>query len=56
MAKLRPELVDKMAEPAILNRATYACAAVLMDRYDWPGMADIGVTGGSQAEAAPSAE
>ena len=45
-----------MVEPTIYNRATYACAAVLMDRYDWPGMADLAATGGSQAEAAPSVE
>ena len=41
MAKLRPELVEKMVEPVIYNRATYACAAVTKDRYDWPGASDL---------------
>ena len=38
MEKLRPEIAAKMVEPPIYNRATYACAAVTMDRFDWPGM------------------
>ena len=41
MAKLRPDIAPKMVEPAIHNRATYSCAAVKMDRYDWPGMPDL---------------
>ena len=39
--KLRPEIAAKMVEPPIYNGATYACAAVTMDRFDWPGMADL---------------
>jgi hypothetical protein len=54
MAKLRPEIAAKMAEPAIYNRATYSCAAVLMDRFDWPGAADLSTGGGQQV--APSAQ
>jgi hypothetical protein len=38
MEKLRPDIAAKMVEPTIYNRATYACAAVTMDRFDWPGM------------------
>jgi hypothetical protein len=41
MEKLRPDIAPKMVEPTIYNRATYACAAVTMDRFDWPGMADL---------------
>ncbi len=41
MSKLRPDISAKMVEPVILNRATYACAAVTMDRFDWPGMGDL---------------
>lgn len=41
MAKLRPEIAAKMVEAPIHNRATYSCAAVTMDRFDWPGMADL---------------
>ena len=41
MEKLRPDIAAKMVEPTIYNRATYACAAVTMDRFDWPGMADL---------------
>ena len=41
MEKLRPDIAAKMVEPAINNRATYSCAAVTMDRFDWPGMADL---------------
>ena len=44
MTTLRPDIAAKMVEPAILNHATYSCAAVRMDRYDWPGMADLDVT------------
>ena len=38
MASLRPDIASKMVEPALYNRATYSCAAVTMDRFDWPGM------------------
>jgi hypothetical protein len=48
MAKLRPEIAAKMAEPAIFNRATYSCAAVLMDRFDWPGAAELSTGAGQQ--------
>ena len=41
MTGLRPDIAAKMVEPAIHNRATYACAAVTMDRFDWPGMSDL---------------
>ena len=47
MAKLRPDIALKMVEPTIHNHATYSCAAVTMDRFDWPGMSDL-----SAAEAA----
>jgi hypothetical protein len=50
MAKLRPDISAKMVEPPIHNRATYACAAVTMDRFDWPGMSDLS----QAAEASPS--
>jgi hypothetical protein len=51
MSKLRPEIAGKMVEPEIYNRATYACAAVLMDRFDWPGMKDLSA---ANAEAGPA--
>ena len=51
MAKLRPDIAGKMVEAPIHNRATYACAAVMMDRFDWPGMSDL-----SAAKAAAEAE
>lgn len=41
MEQLRPDIAAKMVEPPIHNRATYACAAVTMDRFDWPGMPDL---------------
>ncbi len=41
MTRLRPDIAAKMVEPAIVNRATYACAAVTMTRFDWPGMPDL---------------
>jgi hypothetical protein len=37
VAKLRPELAGKLVEAPIENGATYSCAAVTMDRFDWPG-------------------
>ena len=49
MAKLRPDIATKMVEPTIYNRATYACAAVTMDRFDWPGMEDLPQAPGSIA-------
>jgi hypothetical protein len=41
LGKLRPELAGKLVEAPIVNRATYSCAAVTMDRFDWPGMSDL---------------
>jgi hypothetical protein len=41
LAKLRPELAGKLVEAPLVNRATYSCAAVTMDRFDWPGMGAI---------------
>jgi hypothetical protein len=41
LAKLRPELAGKLVEAPIRNRATYSCASVTMDRYDWPGAQEI---------------
>ncbi len=41
LAKLRPELAGKLVEAPLVNRATYSCAAVTMDRFDWPGMGEI---------------
>ena len=41
MTALRPDIAAKMVEPTIHNRATYSCAAVTMDRFDWPGMPDL---------------
>jgi hypothetical protein len=49
MTALRPDIAARMVEPAIHNRATYACAAVTMDRFDWPGMPEL-----TQAPAAPA--
>jgi hypothetical protein len=48
MAKHRPDIADKMAEPPIYNRATYACAAVLMARFDWAGMEELPASSGGQ--------
>lgn len=44
MAKLKPAVAAKMVEAPIQNRATYACAAVTMDRYDWPGAGELAST------------
>jgi hypothetical protein len=41
LAKLRPELAGKLVEVPVHNRATYSCAAVTMDRFDWPGAPEI---------------
>jgi hypothetical protein len=41
MTALRPDIAAKMVEAPMHNRATYACAAVTMDRFDWPGMPDL---------------
>jgi len=46
MTTLRPEIAAKLVEPAIANRATYSCAAVKMDRFDWPGMPDLAQASG----------
>jgi hypothetical protein len=47
MAKLRPEIAANMVEPSIYNRATYSCAAVRMDRFDWPGMSNLTTAAGT---------
>ena len=44
MATLRPNIAAGMVESPIYNRATYSCAAVLMTRFDWPGMTDLAPT------------
>jgi hypothetical protein len=41
LAKLRPELAGKLVEAPIRNHATYSCAAVTMDRFDWPGAPEV---------------
>jgi len=41
LAKLRPELAGKLTEATIRDRASYSCASVTMDRYDWPGAEDV---------------
>lgn len=41
LGRLRPELAGKLVAVPIRNRATYSCAAVTMDRYDWPGAPDL---------------
>jgi hypothetical protein len=41
LTKLRPELAGKLVEVPIRNRATYSCAAVTMDRFDWPGAPEL---------------
>jgi hypothetical protein len=41
LAKLRPDLASKLTEAPIKNRATYSCAAVTMDRFDWPGAPNL---------------
>lgn len=41
LGKLRPDLATKLVEVPIKNRATYSCAAVTMDRFDWPGAPDL---------------
>jgi len=46
MTQLRPDIAAGMVEPIIHNRATYACAAVTMDRFDWPGMPDVSQASG----------
>ena len=58
MAKLRPDIAGKMVEAPIRNRATYACAAVMMDRFDWPGMPDLAAAEAvtEPAPVAPPAE
>jgi hypothetical protein len=44
MAKLKPAVAAGMVEAPIQNRATYSCAAVTMDRYDWPGAGELAST------------
>jgi hypothetical protein len=41
LAKLRPDLAGKLVEPPLQNHATYSCAAVTMDRFDWPGVPEL---------------
>ena len=41
LARLRPDLAGRLVEAPIHNRATYSCAAVTMDRFDWPGAPDL---------------
>lgn len=41
LATLRPELAGKLVEVPVHNRATYSCAAVTMDRFDWPGASEL---------------
>ncbi|HVM22557.1 MAG TPA: hypothetical protein VM308_04540 [Sphingomicrobium sp.] len=41
LSSLRPELAGKLVEVPLYNRATYSCAAVTMDRFDWPGAAEL---------------
>lgn len=41
LGKLRPDLASKLVEVPVQNRATYSCAAVSMDRYDWPGAPEL---------------
>ena len=55
MAKLRPDIAGKMVEAPIHNRATYSCAAVMMDRFDWPGMTDLAAAATQAAAAAEPA-
>ncbi|WP_300974135.1 hypothetical protein [Sphingomonas sp. LHG3406-1] len=50
LARLRPELAGKLVEAPIVNRATYSCAAVTMDRFDWPGAAEIAAVPAATAE------
>ncbi len=50
LGKLRPELAGKLTEASIRNRASYSCASVTMDRYDWPGAADIASVAAEGAE------
>jgi hypothetical protein len=50
LAKLRPELAGKLVEAPIRNRASYSCAAVTMDRYDWPGAQEIAAVASAPAE------
>jgi hypothetical protein len=52
LAKLRPELAGKLVEAPIVNRATYSCAAVTMDRFDWPGMGEIAAASSATAGGA----
>ena len=52
LARLRPELAGKLVEVPVHNRATYSCAAVTMDRFDWPGASELT----SVAEDAPASD
>jgi hypothetical protein len=50
LARLRPELAGKLVEAPIRNRASYSCAAVTMDRFDWPGAEAIAAVPAGPAE------
>ncbi len=50
LAKLRPELAGKLTEATIRDRASYSCASVTMDRYDWPGAEDVAAVAVEGAE------
>ncbi|GAA4019689.1 hypothetical protein GCM10022280_19600 [Sphingomonas swuensis] len=50
LARLRPELSGKLVEAAVANRATYSCAAVTMDRFDWPGAPEIAALAPASSE------
>lgn len=50
LGKLRPELAGKLVEAPIRNRASYSCASVTMDRYDWPGAEEIVMLPAEQSE------
>ena len=52
LARLRPELAGKLVEVPIRNRATYSCAAVTMDRFDWPGAPELTQAGGTPIASA----
>lgn len=41
LAAKQPELAKTMTAATLRNRATYGCAAVAMDRLDWPGLDEL---------------
>ena len=38
LATKQPDVAKAMIAAPLFNRATYGCAAVAMDRWDWPGL------------------